>query len=297
MQTKKQVEIESQMLGTLKTLAQSYEQISVMRMQRVRGSVLSTRDFLNGIAEIFKDVKDSYHSEMEALANKKSGHGKYAEIQKNGKEVSILLSANNKLYGDILARVYSLFISNIQKNNNDIVIIGKIGKSLYETSGIKKPYTYFDLPDQEAKIDDISPIIKHVIQYEKIYVYYGRFLNVISQEPSISEISGDTLENNQTITKDKPTDQKRVMYYFEPSLKTILSFFEDQVFTAILKQVVDESELSRLASRIKSMEDSLSSIQKEEILLKKSYNRTKRLLENNRQIQRIAGINLWFNRS
>lgn len=83
------------------------------------------------------------------------------------------------------------------------------------------------------------------------------------------------------------------MYYFEPSLKTILAFFEDQVFTSILKQVVDESELSRLASRIKSMEDSLSSIEKEELLLRKAYLRTKRLMENNKQIQRIAGINLW----
>lgn len=291
MQTKRQIDNEFQIVGTLKTLAQSYEQISVMRMQRVRGSVLNTRNFLLGISEIFKDVKQSYKMEMERIANKKSGHGKYSEIQKNGKQVSILLSANNKLYGDILSRVYNLFIRNIEKNNDDIVIIGKIGKSLFENSNVKRPFTYFDLPDEGAKVEDVSPIIKHVIQYEKIYVYYGRFLNVISQEPSISEISGDNLENQNP--NEKQQEGKKVVYYFEPSLKTILSFFEDQVFTSILKQVVDESELSRLASRIKSMEDSLGSIQREELLLKKSYNRTKRLAENNKQIQRMAGIALW----
>lgn len=67
------------------------------------------------------------------------------------------------------------------------------------------------------------------------------------------------------------------------------------MFASILKQVVDESELSRLASRIKSMEDSLGSIEKQENILKKKYLRTLRLAENNKQIQRISGVMLWQN--
>ncbi len=294
MQSKIVLNNEFAVIGTLKTLAQAYEQISVMRIQRVRGSVLTTRDFLTGLADIYKDVKRSYRDEVERLQK----HHKNAKItlsglEKNGKTVSVLLSSNNKLYGDIVARVFNLFIQDIKKNpNTEIVIIGKVGKNMYNVSGVNRPATFFNLPDENVKLTDLSSIFKYVVQYEKILVYYGRFLNIISQEPAVSEISGEeSLIDRPLQNTDEKAD--RTPYFFEPNLVKILGFFEDQVFASILKQVVDESELSRLASRIKSMEDSLGSIEKQETILKKKYLRTLRLAENNKQIQRISGVILW----
>lgn len=290
MQSKQSLNSEFAVIGTLKTLAQAYEQISVMRIQRVRGSVLNTRDFLTGLADIYKDVKRSYKDEVEHLKK----HHKNAKItlsgmEKNGKTVSVLLSSNNKLYGDIVARVFNLFIADVKKDPaSEIVIIGKVGKSMYDLSGVNRPVTFFELPDENVKLSDIAPIFKFVVAYEKILVYYGRFLNIISQEPAVSEISGEESLIDQPIQEQE--EQDRTPFFFEPNLGKILGFFEDQVFASILKQVVDESELSRLASRIKSMEDSLGSIEKEEAVLKKNYLRTLRISENNKQIQRIAGL-------
>ncbi len=92
---------------------------------------------------------------------------------------------------------------------------------------------------------------------------------------------------------DAQEGQKHTPFFFEPTLKKILGFFETQMFSSVLKQVVDESELSRLASRIKSMEDSLGTIEKEQDILHKTELRAKRMIENNKQLQRLSGIALW----
>ncbi len=279
------------MLGTLRTLAEAYEQISVIRMQRVRGSVLTTRDFLDGLADIFKDVQQSYRDEVEDLIkHHKNSKESLSGLQKNGKTIAILLSSNNKLYGDIVARVFHLFIQDVKKNNYDVAIAGKVGRVMFEQQNLSKPYLYFDMPDEDAQLSDVVPVIKKVAEYQKIYVYYGRFLNIVSQEPAISEVLGDGS------LLDKPTagdTEKHTPYFFEPTLRKILAFFETQMFTSVLKQVVDESELSRLASRIKSMEDSLSTIEREQEQLHKTELRAKRMVENSKQLQRLSGIALW----
>lgn len=287
MKSRSSLNFEFQMLGTLKTLAEAYEQISVIRIQRVRGSVLNTRDFLEGLAEIFNDVKASYKDQVEALIKKhKNSKETISGLRKNGKTIAILIASNNKLYGDIVFRIFNLFLKDVEANNYDVAIIGRVGKNMYERQRPGKPFLYFDVPDENVQLDSILPIIRDIIKYQKILVYYGHFLNIVTQEPAISEVLGDTsiLESSQT-----NNGEKHKMFYFEPSLEEILEFFQTQLFTSVMKQIVDESELSRLASRIKSMEDSLSTIEKEEDALKKNEIRAKRLSENSKQIQRLSG--------
>lgn len=292
MKTKTVINSEFAVLATLKTLAQAYEQISVMRIQRVRGSVLTTRDFLTGLSDIYRDVKISYKREVDKLRKKhKNAKITLSGMVKNGKTISVLLSSNNKLYGDIVVRVFNLFMQDIKRNPTDIAIVGRSGKGMFEGQNLKLPYAYFEIPDENIKLQDLSPVFNYMVKYEKILVYYGRFLNIISQEPAVSEVSGEESLIDQPLTPAEEVD--KTPFFFEPNLQQILGFFEDQVFASILKQTVDESELSRLASRIKSMEDSLGVIEKQEISLKKTAARTARLIESNKQIQRLSGIVLW----
>ena len=54
-------------LNSLKELAQSYEEIAVVRMQKIRDSVLKTRDFLARLSDVFVDLKSSYNREVKDL--------------------------------------------------------------------------------------------------------------------------------------------------------------------------------------------------------------------------------------
>jgi len=57
MAQKKLIEEDLQALNTVKDLAESYEEIAVIRMQKIKDSVLKARNFLAEISDIFVDLK------------------------------------------------------------------------------------------------------------------------------------------------------------------------------------------------------------------------------------------------
>jgi len=58
-------------LRTIKDLAQSYEEIAIVKMQQIRDSVLKTRDFLADISDVYVDLKASYNREIRSYASNK----------------------------------------------------------------------------------------------------------------------------------------------------------------------------------------------------------------------------------
>lgn len=279
MKNKQSLSSEVELLSTLRLLAESYEEISVLKMQRVRGSVLTTRDFLDGLSSVFVDVKKNYQHQIRQLIEKKKIDPRvsFTTKQTNGKTLSVFLSANSKFYGDIISRVFELFKNEIASNNSDIVIIGRTGKEMMDALEHKYRYTYFELPDTDISIEDLRPIIDTLVQYEKVDVYYGRFSNMINQLAAMTNVSGQQILDAGADLEEIHEDEKLSMYAFEPDIKEILSFFENQVFVSLFKQTVNEAELARLASRVRAMEEALGnidrlgpSLRREERVLKKS---------------------------
>lgn len=285
---------EEEVIKTFKLLATAYEEISVVKMQRVRSSVLSTRKFLEMLSEIFFDVKVNYKREItQLLAQNKKGVGtsSLSTLNKNGKTVSVLLSSNTKLYGDIIKRVYTLFIDTATKTDTDIVIIGRVGREYFEQGKHSQKYIYFDMPDNNVTFADIEPIIKILLLYERVNVYYGRFANVITQVPTVTNVSGEEAMNIEVET------EKKIKFMFEPNLIEILNFFEGQVFESLFKQTADEAELARLASRIRAMETALGTIEETEGSLRNFIRKNTRLLKGKKQIEALSGISLWGKRT
>lgn len=292
MQDKRKIAEEITLVGDLRMLSEAFEEISVMKMQKVRSSVLRTRDFLTNLLDVFYDVKGSYKKQILELMKKKkkdtSNISSFSTLAKNGKEVIVLLSANTKLYGDIIPRVFNLFTEKVKSSNSDVVIVGKLGKDLFEQSDTKKAYKYFDVPDTVASFEDLKPLVLDILNYEKVTVFYGKFENVINQTPTSINISGE-----EPIDEEAPEEKRDFKFLFEPSLERILNFFETQMFTSFFKQTVDEFELARHASRIRAMEEALGNIDTKVKLLKSQQGRAKRLTANKKQIETISGISLW----
>lgn len=288
-QSKNSIQADIDLVETLKMLSQAYEEISVLKMQRVRGSVLSTRDFLERLSQVFTDVRRNYKRQIQQLSKHKKidpNRISFSTLAKNKKTVSIFISANANFYGDIVRRVFNLFIENVRKNDTDVVILGKLGKQLYENSGVNKPYKYYDIPDNDANLTHLKSVVEQVIQYEKVNVFYGRFDNMVNQQATSSDVSGELALD----LSGGDDDSTRQDYYFEPSLKKILEFFESSVFTSMFEQTVHEAELSRLASRIKAMEESLGNIEKTEAELNADRRRLDKSLQNKRQLDTLTKV-------
>jgi ATP synthase F1 gamma subunit len=282
-------------INSLKTLAESYEEVSVTRMQKIKDSVLRTRDFLAELSDVYVDLRNNYQHQIKELIAKKKKEAIIKNVPsmlaKNGKSLIVYLSSNQKLYGSVTQKTFKLFVEGVKKEvNADLVIIGSAGKEMYVNAGINKAYEYFDLPDNNVKIEHVKSIIKKFLEYERVDVYHGRFGNVIRQNAIASNISGEIpfeAENPEQVVNK---DQK---FIFEPVLEKILNFFESHITASLFTQTVLENQLARLASRVNAMEEALIHIESESKKLNADKVRNKHSIQNKKTLETISGVALW----
>lgn len=287
--TKKQVNYEIEYLNTLISILESYEEIAASKMARIRSSVLASRDFLLEINTIFQEVKSSYEEEIAFLMKRKKIRNpkELTFLNRNGKTLYLLVSANTGLYGEIVKRTYDVFIENLKRDNvHDVVIIGKLGYQLFEDEKINASITYFDFPDDKIDNEKLKKIAEHIVQYQKVLVFYEQFNNVIDQKPTITNISGDPLSYKNSTTK-------AVKYFFEPSLEKIMVFFEKEIVTSIFEQTILESELAKFSSRMVALDESTDNTKGRLKQILSQKERLRHQKANKEQIEKFAYISLW----
>lgn len=282
---------ELEALNSLKDLAESYEEIAVVRMQKIKDSVLKTRQFLASLSDVYVDLKSSYGREVRELLEKvKKGDKRILpSLQKNGKNLLVYLSSNGRLYGAVTQKTYRLFIAAVKEskeNETDIVIIGRAGKEMYENAGVGKPFQYFEIPDTSVEIDHIKQLMAKFLQYDEVSVFYGKFGNVVKQTPIQSSISGEDIFETET----PMTIPREDRFIFEPDLEKILHFFETQIMANLFSQTLLENQLARHASRVSAMEEALVHIEEETKKLNAEQVRIKHLAANKKQLETISGV-------
>lgn len=252
---KKTITKEISDLELLESLTNAYAEISSTRMKRTRGSVLLNRTFLEEIASIFKEVQESYAREVLVLARKKGFKKgqKITFLAHNGKVVAVFMSANTSFYGDLTKKVFDAFLKEVEEKNVEATIVGNLGLGMFRDHALGRPYSYFELPDYGVDRNQMAELVRHLVEYEEIHIYYGKFKSVINQTPDMVVISSQTELNTNKNTK-------AVKYLFEPSLEEILMFFETEMFSSIFEQTVNESQLAKFASRMIAMDQAAQKV-------------------------------------
>src|SRR3989338_10220163 len=202
MVTKKEVTEEFNRITTLKDVLETYEEIAASRMQNTRSSVLASRLFIEELNYIFQQVKSSYKDEVLALMKRRKikDPKELTFIERNGKTLYVLLSSNTGLYGDIIRQTFNLFLDLIKKENADAAIIGRAGFELFENSGVKKPYVKFELSDSSVDSTSLKKIVEYIIQYEKVFIVYGRVFSINFQKKKIKGTYRGPPSSEQTKT-------------------------------------------------------------------------------------------------
>lgn len=286
--TKKNVFNQIDELSNFKTFIQTYEEIAAGRIRITRESVIKSRLFIDDLNLIFSEVKSSYRKEIEILMrkNKIKDPNKLSFILRNNKTLHVLISANTGLYGNLVNDTFDLFLKETLKKDCEVIIIGKLGLNLFLGAKVNKKYEYFDFPDN--RLDDITlkKIINKLISYEKIVVFFGKFQTLMSQTSTMTDISGNianALEQNLVAKK----------YFFEPSLEKILAFFEQEIFSSIFEQTVKESQLSKFAARLITLNISAENITRKLNQLELAGSKLNHSHENKKQLQTFSSIRLW----
>jgi ATP synthase F1 gamma subunit len=292
MAQRKMILEELEALNSLKELAESYEEIAVVRMQKIKDSVLKTRDFLAHLSDVFVDLKSSYSREVKDLLAriKKGDKTLMKNLQKINKTLMVYLSSNGRLYGSVTQKTFKLLVADVKKSTEadvDMVVIGKAGKEMYEGSSVgSRPFEYFDLPDSDFNVDHIKNLMRKFLQYERVHIYYGKFGNVVQQTPIQTSITGEDIFETETPVQVPREDR----FIFEPTLEKIFHFFETQIMANLFAQTVLENQLARHASRVNAMEEALGNIEEEGKKLNQQKTRIKHLLQNKKQLETVSGV-------
>ncbi len=82
-------------------------------------------------------------------------------------------------------------------------------------------------------------------------------------------------------------------YIFEPSVKDIVHVFEGEILASIFEQTLHESQLSKFASRMLSLDRAMENIEQRLGLVNMAFMRFKHKQKNARQLSTISGLSLW----
>lgn len=270
----------NQELLILELVTTAFSEVASTNMKKTRNGVLTNRDFITEISSIFEDVRAEYTEQY--LRQKRSQKGKITFLAHNGKTVTVLLSSTSGLYGEIVSETFNLFKTEAEQNNSEITIVGKQGVRLFNATFPGRAYTYFDLDDNSTNQSELAAIARHIVQYDEIHLYYGKFHSVLIQRPEMLPIRSQL--------DVVPVSNKRTHYLFEPDIISILRFFESELFASLLTQTVQESTLAKLASRVLAMDASGDRIGIERRKLLRIENNLRHRENNKKQLNSLSGI-------
>jgi len=276
-----------EVVSAIKDITGIYQEIALMRMNQLKSGVEKTRDFLNGVAEVYNHAKAAYIANLQKTplgGTKPAQEPKF--IKRNGKTVFVCLTANEHLYGNLILNVWNQFLTDLKTDNkNEAVIVGVFGRYLMKNEkGDFKP-TYFDLNDDRPTKEQINKIIDYISKYEQIIVSHGQLVSVLEQVATSASISGGVP------LEQKMDSAKR--YLFEPSPEKIMEFFETEIISALFIQKIYEHELAKFASRTVAMDQATQNANEMLKKLNRDFNTLRKATLNRKQQQVFAGFSLW----
>ncbi len=245
-------------------VVRTYQEIAAIRMRKVKNSVLRNREFLSGLTEVFSRVRISYYEEVKKVLFSRGIVDPYEQEQymekmnfekKNGRDALILISANTGLYGDITLRVFDYFSEHVDERS-DVIILGRIGRMLFEQRFPDKKYKYYEVSDGNPDPSVVSEMVRDLNNYENIFAFHGRFKDILEQVPHQTGVSG------RKLTLESEEDLRRIYCIFEPSLEEVFEFFETEIKITLFDQAMYESSLSKFTSRMVSLDFAADNIDK-----------------------------------
>lgn len=272
---------------SLKDLTQAFADIAAEKLKKIRAEAERNREFFQDLSHVFQLINEI--AELKGVKPKKSLN----------KTVCVLLTSNYKFYGNINDPLIRFYLYNTSKLSTDRVVIGQTGLDYF------KAMQYFHLI-QTVKLqkdiptgEELKQLVNMIKDYTKVLVFFTEFKSMIVQQPVVRDIAGSvdyltlSAQNAKPANSSVKQEVQNLNYFLEPEVGEMITFFETQIKTLLLEQTFLESEVSRTASRLISMDQAQSNadnIYKESV---RDMTRAKKLILNARLLETIAGAANW----
>jgi len=280
------------LLETFEQILQAYQNKYLRDLTQTRMRVLKTRRYIDGLTEVFRELK-TLHEYQLALDGKPENETDAQTVtqtatpgSKNGRSLAVLVTGTQLFTGEINLKIFDQFIDHVQHRPTDILILGQIGRDLYQQRRLTHVYQYLDLPEKYLQENDLKTLISYLRPYSNIDIFFGKYLNLTQQSPTASNVTGQI----KVDLTDPSQIKSLTLYIFEPELDKILDFFEQQIFTSLVKQTVNESYLAQIGSRIFLLEEAAQKTRTRQEKTQFELNKLLKQAKNKQQQQQLVAV-------
>jgi len=151
------------------------------------------------------------------------------------------------------------------------------------------PYTYFPLSDASGDKENLDKILKYSLDFEKVVVFYTRYVEILNQTPTADSVTGDIVFE-ESVLETKGKNESEDDFLYEPDIEKILAIFENQMISSLFEQKVLESGLSKFTSRMVSLDSASEKIKQNMIKIRMDYQKMKHSESNKKSVIQIAGF-------
>jgi F-type H+-transporting ATPase subunit gamma len=263
-------------LQTLHMIATSFTDTAAMRIRGIREAFETNQEFYAELSHVYHLVK--------LVAIKQ---GLIPDGPPNAKTLLVAFTANQHFYGSIHRRIMDFIMKERDKTHADLLVIGTTGKEYLTVSGQSDGFKLMHFEKDDPTPEEVTKFLETIHDYTSIRVYYPHFMSLMRQDVGMIDITQVQEMDGQT-TQDVDT-----YILFEPEVDKILEFFERQIRGVLFKRVVLESDLSRTAARMVSMNE--ASERAQEMMKEKhsEYLKVMRSFINRQLLDTFSGMSLW----
>lgn len=257
----------------IRSVVEVYEEVSSMKMTKIRDEIVRSRDFLDRLSDLSSEIG----GDLSSVEDGKKG------------DAAVYISTEKGMYGDLPEKVFFTFLQFVDGKNVTPIIVGKFGELLAKKHKPSLKYEFFDV----SGIDDINNVLptisNRLLEYKKVSVFYGKFRNIANQDPAVNSLSTEVLKINK---KNEQLIKSKLKFLYEPSVDDVSKKFANEIKASILEGMMMENELAKTASRLMHLDSSYEKIQDKIKYLRILKNRESKRVEDKKQQERVK--RLWI---
>jgi ATP synthase F1 gamma subunit len=271
---------EEDLMGTLVELSSAFEGIASMRIAQIKNQVQQSSQFFNELWHIYSQLRAG-----DAFS--------FGRIESKGKEIMdkellIIITAEGGLSGDIDQKLVEMMLASYNKNNNDIIAIGRHGATQLAQRGIAC-LRFFKLPQKDININ-VEPVEQLVRRYRTTQLFYQQYISLMVQTVRRIELSNAVAQRGQATSMSKEDIIDTTTYIFEPSSYEVAAHLERSMIKIAITELILESKLAQYASRFRAMTASHELADSSKQSLHIEYNRARRSIKDERLKEVINGL-------
>lgn len=266
-------------------ITSTMKMVAAAKMRRAKNACEQARPFADSVAETVHGLARNINSDNANILLTGYKNVTNAKILVFGSDRGLCGGFNDQLLKAVYAKTVELKKQGIKVELEGFGNKARDGIRAKHPELMEKFHSDFSKDADFATFKQISDEITEEFQnnqYQQIYVAYNKFINVLTQEPTITLLAPLTLEENQESSTIKDV-------ILEPNAEKVLDILLPRFLASNINQSYLESSASEQACRMTAMEGSTKNASDVIDKLSLAYNRQRQANITNELVEIISG--------